>query len=982
MKKFFNYLCLAAIAGLTLASCSKNETVENLPEKSVKKVNFSAKSSNPSTKTAFGDKTSAGYPTVWTSNEKVSISLNFGSAKQAEVTPSSDGKTASFNATIEDDGKDSYVFYALSPAASVINWNADNSNVQVDFPASQKPTLNSVDEKAHIMAAKSATFSEFPEETTPVTLIFSHIAAYGKFQFRNLPETVTINSIELTAQEQVAGRFRFKPSDGSYEVNSAGNSVNLDVSDLEIDKNNTTDFWFSFKPVNLEGKTLKVAVHTDAGVYAKTITFPTGKGNFLAGKVATFTISMAGITPGEDKVYKILTDKKQLLPGAKAIIVAKDYAKAMSTTQNGNNRAHTDVDKSEDLKTITNPGDAVQIFTLEAGTESNTVAFKCVNGDQTDKYIYAASSGSNYLKSQDTKDGNASFSVTIEDGYTVLKASGENTHNIIKYNSSNNPPIFSCYASGQKEVVVYVLEGSGEGSSLIDDPKCPIPEISFNSSTNTVTITCSASGARIGYTTDGTTPGIDDEGNPIGTTQEYTEPFTITETCTVKAFAGAPGYNMSDIAEKECEVSTPGSDFTTVAQLNALAATAGDYSGTLTNAVISFVPDTKNAVIKDATGSTLVFVTDHGLLQGQTLTGPITVTATMYHNCAEITALTANFTGSQATVAPQVFTLSQLVGNLSTYQSAYVQVNDLEVTGINDKNISVKNGSNTYVVYAAAGVPSGLAEGDVITAVGTIAWYNNNDQIKVWSTDGITITQAHTPTAHAVTFTQPSAGGSFTVKVNGSAITSGTEVMEGTVVTLTATPASGYNFTRWTVSGATVSGNTPTATFTMGTSAVNISAVFTSSTSTQYELKFPDDNSENNKVGAYNKTWTAIIGSTEWTIKNFNNNNWTNWTYIRCGSKNNASVASIIVNIPEAVSSISLTIDAITASSVNSIKLYVADDESFTTNVQTITGSKTTGTQAFTIPNPKANSYYKIEFDCAKGSSNGFVQVSKVVYTE
>ncbi len=833
MKKIFNFLCLAAIASMTLVACSKNDA-ENLPETSVKKVHFSAKSANPSTKTAFGDKTDAGYPTVWTANEKVKISLNFKKSMDAKVTPSSDGKTATFTATFADTMATSpYVFYSVSPAASVISVDDSHASIQIDFPATQKPTLKSVEEKAHIMAAKSATFNEFPEETTPVTLTFSHLAAYGKFQFRNLPETVTINSIELVAEEEVSGRFYFYPADGSLVANSAGKSVTLNVDELEIDKNNTTDFWFSFKPVNLEGKTLKIAVHTDAGVYAKTITFPSGKGNFQAGRVAAFTVNMSGITPGEDQVYKLLTDKKQLLPGAKAIIVAQDDEVAMSTTQNSNNRGTTSVDKSEDLETITNPGDAVQIFVLEAGTIENTVAFKCENGDQADKYIGSAASNNNYLRSFAEIGDNTSFGVSIEDGYTILDAK-QYSRNVMRYNGGN-PPLFSCYASTSSvkaEVALYVLEGSGEGSSLIDDPKCPSPEISFNSSTNTVTITCSASGARIGYTTDGTTPGIDDEGNPIGTTQEYTEPFTITETCTVKAFAGAPGYNMSDIAEKECEVSTPGSDFTTVAQLNALAATAGDYSGTLTNAVISFVPDTKNAVIKDATGSTLVFVTDHGLLQGQALTGPITVTATMYHNCAEITALTANFTGSQATVAPQVMTLSQLVGNLSTYQSAYVQVNDLEVTGINDKNISVKNGSNTYVVYAAAGVPSGLAEGDVITAVGTIAWYNNNDQIKVWSTDGITITQAHTPTAHAVTFTQPSAGGSFTVKVNGSAITSGTEVMEGTVVTLNATAASGYNFTSWTVSGATVSGNTANATFTMGNSDVTIVASFTSSSAT------------------------------------------------------------------------------------------------------------------------------------------------------
>lgn len=557
MKKIFNFLCLAAIASMTLVACSKNDA-ENLPETSVKKVHFSAKSANPSTKTAFGEKTSAGYPTVWTENEKVSISLNYASPKQADVTPSADGKTASFTATIDDDESGSYVFYAVSPAAQAVSWNADHESAQVDFPATQVPTLTSVDEKAHIMAAKSATFTEFPEETTPVTLSFSHIAAYGKFQFRDLPETVTISSIELTAAEPVAGRFYFYPEDGSYQANPGGNSVTLNVGSLEIDKNNTTDFWFSFKPVNLEGKTLKFSVHTDAGVYAKTITFPTGKGNFQAGKVATFTVNMSGITPGEDKVYRIVTDKKQLLPGAKAIIVAQDAAMAMSTAQQSNNRGIAAVTKSSDLKTITNPGDAVQIFSLEAGTVDNTVAFKCVNGDQADKYIGSVSSTSNQMHSFSSPGANTSFTVTIEDGYTVLVANGSNTRNVIRYNSSSS--LMSCYAStsSQTEVVLYVLEGSGEGSSLIDDPKCPTPVISYNSTTHKVTITCDAANATVGYTTDGTDP---EEGSSSTTiTDELPIEFTITATTTVKAIAGAPGYRMSDIAEEECVYTIPGSE--------------------------------------------------------------------------------------------------------------------------------------------------------------------------------------------------------------------------------------------------------------------------------------------------------------------------------------------------------------------------------------------------------------------------------------
>ena len=44
-------------------------------------------------------------------------------------------------------------------------------------------------------------------------------------------------------------------------------------------------------------------------------------------------------------------------------------------------------------------------------------------------------------------------------------------------------------------------------------------------------------------------------------------------------------------------------------------------------------------------------------------------------------------------------------------------------------------------------------------------------------------------------------------------------------------------------------------------------------------LSFPDDSAAVNKVGAYNKTWQAVVGTDVWTIANFNNNSWNNdWT--------------------------------------------------------------------------------------------------------
>ena len=70
--------------------------------------------------------------------------------------------------------------------------------------------------------------------------------------------------------------------------------------------------------------------------------------------------------------------------------------------------------------------------------------------------------------------------------------------------------------------------------------------------------------------------------------------------------------------------STSTYDFETVAKLNELAtSTSQDLSGKLTDAVVSFVPDENNAIIKDATGSILLYKANHGLLQGQTFTGEL-----------------------------------------------------------------------------------------------------------------------------------------------------------------------------------------------------------------------------------------------------------------------------------------------------------------------------------------------------------------------
>ena len=146
--------------------------------------------------------------------------------------------------------------------------------------------------------------------------------------------------------------------------------------------------------------------------------------------------------------WNLVTNASELAAGDKVIIVAKDSAVAMSTTQNGNNRGQAAVTKSGDKSTVTFTS-SVQVLTLEAGTKNGTFAFNTGNG-----YLCAASSSSNYLRTQSTKNDNSSWTITISSGTATVKAQGSYTRNVMQHNSSSS--IFACYGSAsQKAIAIY-----------------------------------------------------------------------------------------------------------------------------------------------------------------------------------------------------------------------------------------------------------------------------------------------------------------------------------------------------------------------------------------------------------------------------------------------------------------------------------------------------------------------------------------------
>lgn len=151
-------------------------------------------------------------------------------------------------------------------------------------------------------------------------------------------------------------------------------------------------------------------------------------------------------------------------------------------------------------------------------------------------------------------------------------------------------------------------------------------------------------------------------------------------------------------------------------------------------------------------------------------------------------------------------------------------------------------------------------------------------------------------------------------------------------------------------------------------------------------LSFPDNNQANNKVGAYDKNWTARIGTDTWTISNFNNNNWDTWTSIKCGRNGYSSTASIATDndLGAAITKVVVHYGKVgNANNITACYLQVASDANFNNIIERKSTTKlTTQTKetAFIVTEPAVGRYFKVVYELTKATKNGFVEIKNVEY--
>lgn len=202
----------------------------------------------------------------------------------------------------------------------------------------------------------------------------------------------------------------------------------------------------------------------------------------LVADVNFYAVFRREIESGSDS-YTLVKDVNDLKLGSNVIIAAANYNKAF-LAQTNNNWSAIDITKGDDGNVLSTYEGAM-VFMLEEGNKNGTFAFSYKDG-----YIYAASSGSNHLKTQQTLSDNSSWSITIAaNGVATIKAQGTYTRNWIRYNATSN--LFSAYSNGQTDVVIYM-----QGSSSVEYTTSPIAcKHDSGTTTNVIDPTCTESGS-------------------------------------------------------------------------------------------------------------------------------------------------------------------------------------------------------------------------------------------------------------------------------------------------------------------------------------------------------------------------------------------------------------------------------------------------------------------------------------------------------
>ncbi len=228
-----------------------------------------------------------------------------------------------------------------------------------------------------------------------------------------------------------------------------------------------------------EGATVTLTVTPALGYYLEADSLVITPASVALTQVnnSTYTFDMPAEDVNVTAVFTLIPPTTYTLAttienGRHYIIVGKETVGGETTyyamgQQNDNNRAAVEITVDGNVATVAAATGVYEFVINEVGITKNapwggsstepSVRQYTIYDPASTGYLYAASSGSNYLRTETHLDANDNGLWLIAPDYYTGVASivafGNNSRNRIRFNSSND--LFSCYASGQQDVYLY-----------------------------------------------------------------------------------------------------------------------------------------------------------------------------------------------------------------------------------------------------------------------------------------------------------------------------------------------------------------------------------------------------------------------------------------------------------------------------------------------------------------------------------------------
>ena len=496
---------------------------------------------------------------------------------------------------------------------------------------------------------------------------------------------------------------------------------------------------------------------TATGDHTATLTIKTGD--------ITKTVALSGtvLAPGKWVLVKNVTE---LSAGDEVIIASSISNYAIGTAASNNYKGAAITKVGETANTTTD----VTILTVEeTGIAEVPYAFK-----DGSKYLYAAGSDKNYLKAQVTNNVNGQWAITITaEGVASIVAAKSTNRNVMQCNPNGGSPIFACYTSADYQQLAIYRNSENVVKPVISG------DADFVGSTQ-VTITAQ-SGLTVYYTTDGT--------DPNNTSAQYTAPFTINATTTVKAIA----YDASSNASGVAEMTFTKHELVNVATAMALAEDEVAYFDEFE--VVKVVTGTQYIYIKDASGHGLIYDLNLAtqLSDGDRVQGFVGISAP-YGGLPEakpVDGLTvADLTITSGVAAePYDFTSTAIA---ATDINKYIVFNDVAIAANTDvsTNPTLTIGGNSVNLYNKFNISKTLEAGKTYDIYGFVAIYNGTLQVYFYQA----LEEGEVVTKYTVTYNAGGATGEVPVDEN--------EYTEGAQVYLksaTGLTKEGYDYKGWKV---------------------------------------------------------------------------------------------------------------------------------------------------------------------------------------